>query len=354
MINVETNYFSINKLLLRTLGLWPYQQSNLTRFQFIFLSTILTTHVIFQFTVFFSQRCTPDLITKVLSSGILFVKDLLEQLVHICNELKDENELAIINEYGCNGIRYTKLLIVIGISSIFLCTFASLWSEILDIILPTNVSRSHNFLIMTEYFIDQQKYFYIILVHYILSIVIGMAVVIAISAMLITYFQYICGMLKIASYRIKRAMNINILQNINEMKYIFIHEGLIYNVVLLIIFGVLMMSITLFQILSIEGDIMECLMASIVAFGSVLYMFVSNYIAQTVMNHNEHIFITAYNVKWYIAPLCIQKMILFLLQRNSKIFILNVGGLFIGSIETFATLVKTSVSYFTVIYSTQG
>ncbi|KAF3054233.1 Odorant receptor 307 [Nylanderia fulva] len=394
MFDVQTKYFSVSKTLLLALGLWPYQQSNFTRFQFIFLSTVLTTQVIVQFTVFISQRCTPLLITKVLSPGLMCtlfvikynmffvnvktVKDLLEQLVDMCNELKDENEFAIINEYGCNGIRYTKLLIVTGISGIFLCTFASLWSEILDIILPTNVSRSHNFLIMTEYFIDQQKYFYFILVHLILSTAIGTAVTISISAMLITYFQHVCGMLKIASYRIERAMNINILQNINEMKYIFIHEGLICAVNIhrqamnlcldmlscietmlfcLIIFGVLMMSINLFQIfqiLSIEEDITECLVPFIIVFISVVYMFVSNYIAQTIMNHNEHIFTTAYNVEWYIAPLCIQKMILFLLQRNSKIFILNVGGLFNGSIETFATLVKTSVSYFTVIYSTQG
>ncbi|XP_029177626.1 uncharacterized protein LOC114945535 [Nylanderia fulva] len=243
MINVETNYFSINKLLLRTLGLWPYQQSNLTRFQFIFLSTILTTHVIFQFTVFFSQRCTPDLITKVLSSGILFalfvikydmffvnikaVKDLLEQLLDIYNELKDGNEIAIINEYGCYAIRSTISLLVFGISSLILCIFASFWSDILDIILPTNESRSHNFLVMTEYFIDQKKYFYFIILHFILSFSIATIVTVSVGTMLLTYLQHTCGLFKIASYRIERAMNISLLQNINEMKCIFIHEGLI-------------------------------------------------------------------------------------------------------------------------------
>lgn len=35
------------------------------------------------------------------------MKNLLEQLLHICNELNDENEIAIINEYGCNGKHYT-------------------------------------------------------------------------------------------------------------------------------------------------------------------------------------------------------------------------------------------------------
>lgn len=38
------------------------------------------------------------------------VKDLLDQLLYIYNELKDENEIAIINEYGYNGKRYTIAL----------------------------------------------------------------------------------------------------------------------------------------------------------------------------------------------------------------------------------------------------
>ncbi|KAG5332823.1 OR43A protein, partial [Acromyrmex charruanus] len=86
---------------------------------------------------------------------------------------------------------------------------------------------------------------------------------------------------------------------------------------------------------------------------SSLYMFLANYMAQNIIDHNNHVFSTVYNVKWYRTPLHIQKVILFLLQRNTKKFVLNVGGIFEGSVEHFATLMKASVSYFTVIYSTR-
>lgn len=43
-----------------------------------------------------------------------------------------------------------------------------------------------------------------------------------------------------------------------------------------------------------------------------------------------------YNVQWYRTPLQIQRMILFLLQRGTKEFTLNVGGLLHGSMENFA------------------
>lgn len=47
-----------------------------------------------------------------------------------------------------------------------------------------------------------------------------------------------------------------------------------------------------------------------------------------------------YNVQWYIAPLRIQKLILFLLQRGTKAFehLVVIGGLFVGSLEGFATV----------------
>lgn len=47
MINVKTLYFSFSKNLLLAVGLWPYQQSMLTQFQFIFIFCILISTIIF-------------------------------------------------------------------------------------------------------------------------------------------------------------------------------------------------------------------------------------------------------------------------------------------------------------------
>jgi len=84
-----------------------------------------------------------------------------------------------------------------------------------------------------------------------------------------------------------------------------------------------------------------------------------------------------YNVPWYLASLRVQKMILFLLQKSTKVFNVNIAGLFVGSLEGAATvrdiliklsidyihilkkryvtfqLLSTSISYFTVLYSVQ-
>ncbi|EGI70966.1 hypothetical protein G5I_00219, partial [Acromyrmex echinatior] len=69
-----------------------------------------------------------------------------------------------------------------------------------------------------------------------------------------------------------------------------------------------------------------------------VYMFLSNYIAQDITDHNEYVFATVYDVEWYVAPLHIQKMMLFLLQKGTKAFRLVLGGIFIASMESAATV----------------
>ncbi|XP_071637724.1 uncharacterized protein [Temnothorax longispinosus] len=336
MIHLGARYYSLIRLLLLAVGLWPYQQSKFTQFQFIFFSAILSASIIFQLTPLIVLKCTSDLVTKVLSSVSFFtlfiinynafrlnievVKKLLMELQHILNKLRDKNEIAIAKKYSCIANRYTITLTAFSI---------------------------------------------------------GLTVMVAIGAMLITYLQHTCGMFRIASYRIEHAMSIDILQNITLKNKILMTKGIIYAVdihrqamklsrdllsafdimmVWLITCGVVCVSINLFQIFQIASsgnNVEELLFPFMFLLTSVIYMFIANYIGQNVTDHNNYVFSTAYNVQWYRAPIHIQKMILFLLQRQTKEFTLSVGKLFHASMECFATLVKTSVSYFTVIYSTR-
>ena len=48
--------------------------------------------------------------------------------------------------------------------------------------------------------------------------------------------------------------------------------------------------------------------------------------------------ICRYDVEWYVAPLHVQKMMLFLLQKGTKAFHLILGGIFIASMESAATV----------------
>ncbi|XP_036143078.1 uncharacterized protein LOC105832827 [Monomorium pharaonis] len=391
MIRLEVQYFNLNRILLLAVGLWPYQQSKLTRLQFIFLCSILTTSIIFQLTSLITLRCTSVLVAKVVSSASFFAvclvtyssfcaninnaKNLMVQCQHVYDELKDEKEIAIIKEYGYYTKCCTIAFMVMGIHFIIVIIIIQYWTDTFDLALSINVSQPHRIQFITEYFIDQEKYFFLILLHINVAFCVGIVAIIAIGTILIGYINFIFGMFKISSYRIERIIEINIPQNFILKKKNFKSESLIcavnihrkairlskylvitFEIMFLSLAAVLIISLCfnflrIFQIMS-SGESIEKLFFP-VTFVSVdiLYMFLCNFFGQNIIDHNNHVFITVYNIKWYVAPLQIQRMILFLLLNNAKDFTIIVGGIFVGSMENFAMLIKAAISYFTVILS---
>ncbi|XP_036143083.1 uncharacterized protein LOC105834284 [Monomorium pharaonis] len=225
----------------------------------------------------------------------------------------------------------------------------------------------------TEYFVNKENCCYFIFLHTNVALCIGATAMVATGTTLLVYFKHICGMFSIASFRIEKAMMTNMLQDINQEKEILIYKGIIYGIDIhrkatefsqlfmknfegsfffLIVAGMISVSNTLVQVVSIN-NIEELLLPLLIMLFLYIYLFISNYTAQEVMDHNNRVFATVYDVQWYIVPLRIQKMLLFLLQRGTKAFNLNLGGLFIGSLESAATLISTSISFFTVLYATR-
>ncbi|XP_011705355.1 PREDICTED: uncharacterized protein LOC105460565 [Wasmannia auropunctata] len=123
----------------------------------------------------------------------------------------------------------------------------------------------------------------------------------------------------------------------------------------LLLNGLLYASLNLYRIFReiSSGCIGEKLIQSLLIMNIYyVYTFIANNVTQQVLDHNNNVFTTVYNVQWYVAPLHVQKLILFLLQRGSKTLKIVIGGLFEGSLEGFATLASASMSYFTFIYYT--
>ncbi|XP_024882876.1 uncharacterized protein LOC112461741 [Temnothorax curvispinosus] len=391
MINVVDKYFSLNRILLLIVGLWPYEKSKYVQLQLICIFSILISCVMFQLTTMLTSKCTAEFIIKILSAAFFFssfvikynsfyvndetVKYLMEQIQHIYNDLRDNNEIAIVERYASNAKHYTAGLTMIIVAGLFIFVGAQVWPDFIHIILSANVSQSRNLQISTEYFIDQERYFFLSLFHINAAMIIGCFVLTATGTMLIAYLQHACGMFKIASYRIERAIQIYIPKNINTQNEIMVYKGIIRAVdihrkamifsnylrskfeisfMFLIAVGVLTLSLNIFRVFQIVlfgYNSEEFLMNLVIASICFLYMFMANFIGQQIIDHNNRIFATAYKVRWYATPLHIQRLILFLLQRGNKSFGLCIGGLFIASIECFATLTNASISYFTIMYT---
>ncbi|KAL6425035.1 hypothetical protein ACFW04_009379 [Cataglyphis niger] len=189
---------------------------------------------------------------------------------------------------------------------------------------------------------------------------------------LITYLQHTCAMFSIACYRVERAIGIlqkggwkseqksyeEMIRAVNihreAMKLSnFIISSIEGSFFFLIAAGMVCLSCNLLLIASLTNNIGQRLLSLTIVIVLYMYLFLSNYTAQNITDHNEYVFATIYNVRWYIAPIRIQKMILFLLQRGTVDFNIILGGIFVASMQSAASLASTSISYFTVLYSTR-
>ncbi|XP_067209651.1 odorant receptor 49b-like isoform X2 [Linepithema humile] len=382
MINIY-DYFSLNRILLLAIGLWPYQKSKFAQFYSICCFSILITCIIFQFSTFVTSKCTVDLVLKILSPTSVFtgaaimynsfyinnetVKSLMEQLHHVYGNLRNNNEIAIVERYGNYAKRYTAVLTSVQLYNRF---------NFRNVILSTKEPQPRHLILRIEYFVNEEKYFYLLQLHINAAICIITITLVSTGAMFIAYCQLVCGLFQIASYRIEQAIQIYTVRGI-----ILLNENMIYKRIvcavdihrkaimfsehllsrfektflLLIICGVVSLSLNIYCIFqSMSWKYAKDLVFSLIlACSTILYMFLANLIGQQIIDHNNHVFMTAYKIQWYLTPIRIQKMILFLLQRGNKVYGLNLGGLFMASMECFATLVNASISYFTVIYSVE-
>ncbi|KAF3054243.1 Odorant receptor 366 [Nylanderia fulva] len=363
-----SKHFSTNRILLLLIGVWPYERSFLIEFQFILLYSIITTFIVFQFYLLHSFYY---FLIKYNSFWINadVLRSTMKQFLDICNEIKDENEITIIKKYGSKAKRFTIIIILLGLSYQFGFILLQLWPHIYYII-ATNISRPRSTHILTEYFIDQEKYSYLIMLHTNAASCIGALAMASTGALLITYLQHTCAMFSIACYRIEQAIRIvqkggikneqkccqNIIGAVNihceAMKLShFLISNFVGSFFSLIAAGLFCLSCNLLQIVSVNNSIEQILLSLFMVSVHYTYLFLSNHIAQEITDHNEYLFITVYNVNWYKAPIRVQKMILFLLQKGTKSFNLVLGGIFVASMKSAASLLSTSISYFTVLYS---
>ncbi|XP_026825117.1 uncharacterized protein LOC105282604 isoform X2 [Ooceraea biroi] len=367
MVCIRKRFFNSNRLLLAPFGLWPGEETIFTRFQATLLCSFLIGSIVFQLSRLFIAECNFDFITRIFSYMSLFVmftslsvvlwihmetmKYLFDQLQYIYDRLKDRNEIAIYDKYGYIGNHITTTIITLVVCG--LCGTSVIlyyWPFIFDIIVSKNESYAiHTMQFVSEYFNVSEK---------------------GGNNGTFVFPAYLC-------YRIEQAMAIELLHNFHIKNGIVICRKMICAidiqrqamelathfitsmegpVFVMVITTVLSMTCNLFRLFQIESPMermIEILFHLWAVFFILVILFLANYVGQEVIDHSNHVYIITYNVSWYLAPLHIQKLILFLLERSHKIFTLSAGGLFTASIECFVTLVKVSMSYFTFMYSIQ-
>ncbi|XP_025263503.1 uncharacterized protein LOC109610516 [Camponotus floridanus] len=369
MIEVENQYYNINRILLLICGLWPYENTKFRYVRVVFLCGILISFMIYQMIILFIYKYNFKLVLKISADMLPFavcmvkfitflfnskkVKQLLDQIYEDWNALKNSEELEIAQKYGKFTKRLTKIL--------FLCTLFGLLIVMLVRYIPIFINSSttvDKFFLkqddISDVYLDKKKYIYFFITSFV-----GVFVITSTITMIIAYMRHICMMFKITCYRIENSLNENILHMSISQKEKMMYQRLISAInihrralqfaeftlytfkrcyLMMIGLGVLSLAVNLLNMLQailILDNINDLILTSFFIILHFIFFFVGNYGGQIITDHSVDILTTLYNIQWYMAPLRIQKLILFLILKNTKSYSFLIGGIYVASLEAY-------------------
>ncbi|XP_017797020.1 PREDICTED: uncharacterized protein LOC108570075 [Habropoda laboriosa] len=126
------------------------------------------------------------------------LKYLLGKIYEDWRAMTSEDEYKIMTKYAEKGI-FSVILYILHISlcaALFMCL--PFVSPILDILMPLNETRARLFVYPAYYFVDEDKYHYLIVGHMYLVVVMLISVFCACDANYVYAVQHACGLLAIA------------------------------------------------------------------------------------------------------------------------------------------------------------
>ncbi|KYQ50200.1 Odorant receptor 49b, partial [Trachymyrmex zeteki] len=247
---------------------------------------------------------------------------------------------------------------------------APLTVPLLDSILMLNITRSKRMPHPTEFFLDMEKYYYILLAITIVGYSVCCTVIVATDTIYLALLQHTCGTLAILSYRLKKLAahdkskkcldptskeDRDVENMVNCIQLQIRIERLIY-LIESTFATCLITDIGLGILLQCTACVMIVTRTELVRNGPLvliqsLRFFFNSWLGQKIIDHSSQISVAAYNGMWYQTCSKAKKMLLFLLMKCQKPYHITMAKLYVICLESYGSLMKTSASYVTVMVS---
>ncbi|CAL7941615.1 unnamed protein product [Xylocopa violacea] len=317
------------------------------------------------------------------------VKDVLLFIKHDCIYYTNRPENMILQHYQAQGRKitlyyaayiYVTLLVYITLPAISLVT---------NVIAPSNHSEEKSFLFELDYGVDKERYFYYLFVHSYLGTATVANLIASCHTMYMIYAQHAYALFAIISYQLKtihildtndlidvedcdlleKYENINLLwgqqkkiyqkvftcikEHQNAIKYSDLVESLFTKSLLVqLLCIVLCLTVTGVETVLKVGNIGDMMRFGSFTLAQTVHIFFLCLPGQRLMNHGEQVYAAACEVAWYMLPKKCHKLYRFLLSRSSTPNRITAFRMVSMSMETFLAIIRTAMSYFTVLLST--
>ncbi|KAF7991909.1 hypothetical protein HCN44_010710 [Aphidius gifuensis] len=216
---LESPDFLLSKRILKLYGQWPYSSGVINYIKRIYCFVAVISILIPKLIKIYESRhdvdafilCMPMVavhieaiinLTSWCTSGEE-IKYLIETIKRDWDILKSGDEIAILDGHwkrgrsNINNYAYP----MVGITLVFMTSPAI--PLVCDIIAPLNESRPRVFLYETEYFVDQDEYYFHILIHEYMTVPLSIALTVYYNTVLGSWIYHATGMLAIVSYQLE-------------------------------------------------------------------------------------------------------------------------------------------------------
>ncbi|THK32906.1 odorant receptor 13a-like [Diachasma alloeum] len=383
------NWF-FTKWLLSSFGAWPFQSSRfryLSRYTVGFLICSLLVPEIIKLVTVYDDLGKTIACVPILALHSLTVTKMLNCLLNL-----NQNKLLLLeiqkdwqrtlspadveilkrNAKQNRSITHTYIYYIYATTLMYL--LGPMVPKVLDVVMPLNESRPALEIYQTEYFVDPVKNKIPILVHAYVISPFPSTIIVAFDALYCNCVNHACSMFEIVGKRLE-----NIIDDIDNANQRFspimennIHSSLracirqhrkslqfahllrlTYSICFLsiVVINTVALSITLYQVVQNLGETSEIIRYGTFSIGQIVHLFFLSRPAQKLMDHSSRIHSFAYQGYWYNIPMRSKKMLILIMMRSRNPSILTAGKLYVMSLQSFARVIKTSMSYFTVLLS---
>ncbi|XP_026674881.1 uncharacterized protein LOC108631690 isoform X1 [Ceratina calcarata] len=361
--------------------MWPYDESVTKLILRVLYSMNTVFFLLLQIITIFNSEVFLDLLIA-LAPGIFLELPIIVKF-HLCwikddyykesfdhmridwGRLKEAEKLPLKQAYG-EFVFYSKFLFLFAYAPSVLIMVFLFFPKITSFDVPLNQSRPIDLNFPIEYFVDHNKYFYPVIIHISLSVLLLSTVQSGVEVLNWIILLHMMGMFHLLGYLLEHLFdkpeNTNDNIDLNTVYYgrivhiidvhkrnlklgdilarCYLESGIIQ--MFLIILCITSILLKLKRIVSPIEDIRvvigHCTFSSSVISATYLLLL----IPQKVHDTSSDMFIKIYCGRWYMAPIKSQKLLLIPMQRYMKPYKLQYKTLIIAYSQTFAKVSKSS------------
>ncbi|XP_011691635.1 PREDICTED: odorant receptor 63a-like [Wasmannia auropunctata] len=386
----DNRYYHLNKVTQRIIGQWPFQSRLEGNVMFSIMVLSVSILIALQFWGLVAgikdlniimENIPPLLINNFVIIKLTNswcnkykMKDLLRRIEKTWKIMHLGPENKILRFYAEESRNFTVRYMICLYSIWLICCVMPIVVNRIHLILPSNKTYSARFLYRVEHILDMDKYYNLLILNGFISIFCVVSVVIAVDCLFVLCTLHVCALFKCIKYNVERIqgsdfviLNPNIADDeayrdvincVKLYKHALKFSDLLssaYATCFLFTLGnvVVNLSFEAAKLIIMESHLDEMIRVLAVNLGQLLHIYNLSMTSQRLIDHSSELQEVIYSCDWYRISLRSRHLLKFTLLRTTKPCQIEAGKMFIMSMENLSSILKVSVSYFTMITSIQ-